>query len=87
MVSLGLAVARTRASTDPRSDIVVVARPTSGDLGEVVIDVIGLGDDSVVGLRLRVFGQPIDTDAGFELRSVEETVLCGRGVSSDGICV
>lgn len=85
--ALGLAVAETRASTDPASDIVVVDGPTIGDLGEVTIDVIGLGDDSLYGLRLHVFGQPLETDAGFDLKSVEQTVLCGRGVSDDGRCV
>jgi hypothetical protein len=86
MGTLGRGVARSRASTDPPSDIVVVAEPTTGDLGEIVVDVIGLGDDAVLGLRLHVFGQPIDTDAGFDLKSVEETLICGRGVSGDGIC-
>jgi hypothetical protein len=87
MLALGHAVARTRASSEPASDIVVVDGPTVDDLGEVTIDVIGLGDDAARGLRLHVFGQPIDTGAGFELRSAEQTVLCGRGVSGDGRCV
>jgi hypothetical protein len=86
MPQLGRAVARTRASTDPESAVVVVARPAAGDLGEVTVDVIGLGDDAVLGVRLHVFGQPVDTGRGFDLRAVEQTLLCGRGVSADGRC-
>lgn len=46
---------------------------------------IGLGDDAVTGVRLRVFGQP--TDGGFGLMSVERTLLCTRGGSPDDPCV
>jgi hypothetical protein len=59
--------------------------PSVGDLGEVTYDVIGLGDDAVRGLRLHVFGQPIDE--GFSLKTVEMTALCGRGADDDGGCI
>lgn len=85
MGALGRLVAESRASTDPPSDLVVVAPPTVGDLGEVTLDVIGVGDDAVVGLRLHVFGQP--TADGFGLRTVEQTLLCGRGVAREDLCV
>lgn len=84
MEDLGTTVAESLASEEPASDIVLVAAPTVGDLGEVTHDVIGLGDDAVVGLRVHVFGDPIDE--GFSLRSVEVTSLCGRGVTDDGLC-
>lgn len=87
MLDLGQTVAETRASTDPPSAITVVEGPTVGDLGEITIDVIGLGDDAAVGLRLHVFGQPDESGDGFNLKSVEETALCGRGVTDDGACV
>ncbi len=84
MVDLGLIVAEQVASTDPPSRIVLVAPASLGFLGEVTYDVVGLGDDSVGGFRLHVFGTP--GEAGFGLKSVEQTLLCLRGVT-DGICV
>lgn len=84
MADLGQLVAEALASDDPPSRIVMSVAPTGGDLGEVTYDVIGLGDDSVAGLRLHVFGAP--QDDGFSLETVETTLLCGRGVS-DGLCV
>lgn len=85
MVELGELVADTFASTDPPSTITMVVAPTVGDLGEVTYDVVGLGDDSVRGVRLHIFGTP--GDEGFGLKSVEVTTLCGRGVTEDGLCV
>jgi hypothetical protein len=87
MLDLGALVATTRASEDPPSTITVSAGPLVGDLGEVTYDVVGLGDDSVLGERLHVFGQPLVSGEGFELKSVEGTALCGRAVTSDGLCV
>ncbi len=84
MLDLGRIVAEATASTEPRSRITVTAAPTVGDLGEVIYDVIGLGDDAVFGFRLHVFGTPGD---GFSLKSVERTYLCGRGATSEGLCV
>lgn len=84
MLDLGFIVADSMASDEPASDIVLVVAPTVGDLGEVTYDVIGLGDDALRGVRVHVFGQPIDE--GFALDTVEVTVLCGRGVDG-GACV
>jgi hypothetical protein len=86
MEQLGRAVAETRASTEPPSTITVVDGPVVGDLGEITVDVVGLGDDAVLGARLHVFGQPAEGGEGFDLRNVEQTDLCMRGVS-DGLCV
>jgi len=85
MLGLGLIVAETFVSEEPRSDLVVSVAPTVGDLGEVTYDVVGLGDDAVRGVRLHVFGQPVD--GGFSLDAVEMTTLCGRGADSDGFCL
>lgn len=85
MVDLGLLVAQAFASDDPESDIVQVTEPMIGDLGEITFDVIGLGDDSLRGFRLQVFGTP--GDESFGLMSVEVTALCGRGVTEDLLCV
>lgn len=86
MRKLGRIVAESRASDAPRSSITVVAAPTAGDLAEITVDVIGLGDDSVGGERLKVFAQPDHDGGGFTLRTVEATSLCSRGVTDDGLC-
>lgn len=86
MLDLGRIVAEALASPDPPSAIVMSVSPTVGDLGEVTYDVVGLGDDSIAGYRLHVFGRPAESQEGFELETVEATALCLRGVSSDGLC-
>ncbi len=98
MLELGGIVAATAASVDdPVSRVTVTVAPSEdGDLGEVTYDVVGLADDSVVGVRLHVFGTPTDADLptsaflqarAFTLKTVETTALCGRGVTPDGLCV
>jgi hypothetical protein len=86
MLDLGLIVAEAVASEEPPSRIVVSVAPSVGDLGEITYDVVGLGDDALFGVRLHVFGTPDAGGEGFTLKSVEQTSLCGRGVS-DGLCV
>ncbi len=86
MEALGSAAAAALASEDPPSQITMSVAPTQGDLGEVTFDVLGLGDDAVYGFRLHVFGQPSGA-GGFSLHSVQRTLLCGRGVTPDGLCV
>ncbi len=83
--ALGLIVATSLASSEPASRIVMSVAPTQGELGEVTYVVIGLGDDSVYGYRLHIFGEEV-TD-GFSLNTVERTALCSRGVDADGLCV
>lgn len=87
LVDLGTEVAEDRAAGGENPRIVLSVAPTVGDLGEITYDVIGLGDDAVVGLRLHIFAQPTDDGEGFSLKSVEQTSLCGRGVNADGLCV
>ena len=62
-------------------------------LGEIMIDVLNIGDDSVLGFRLGIFADAGDdwmseNPGPFTLRSVESTVLCytSRGVTEDGLC-
>lgn len=86
MLELGRTVAAANASEEPPSDIVVVDGPTVGDLGEITVDVIGLGDDAQGGVRLKIFAQPDPGGESFTVRTVEATVLCSRGVA-DGLCV
>lgn len=85
MTELGELVAGVFASEEPESDIVQVTPVTSGDLAEVTYDVIGLGDDAVLGSRLHVFAEMVE--GGFSLKSVELTSICGRGVDNQGLCV
>ena len=59
MLELGLLVAESLGSDLP-TDQVVSGAPTTGDPGEVTIDVTGSEDDSVRGGRIRVFGQRVD---------------------------
>ena len=86
MLELGMIVAETVASEEPPSRIVMSVAPTVGDLGEVTYDVVGIGDDAVRGFRLHVFATPDEGGEGFVLKSVEQTVLCGRGLSGE-LCV
>ena len=84
---LGAQVAERRAGDgEPEPRVVVVDGPTVGDLGEITVDVLGYPDDAVLGERLHVFAEPDESGDGFNLRTVESTTLCRRGVS-DGLCV
>jgi hypothetical protein len=86
MLELGRIVAEDYASAEPPSRIVMSVAPSVGDLGEVSYDVIGIGDDSVLGFRLHVFATPDEGGEGFTLRTIELWTFCGRG--SDGeLCV
>ena len=88
MEDLGTAVAA--AVTAPvdggegNVETVMVVEPSTGDLGEVTYDVIGYPDDALYGQRLHVFGTPGE-GGGFDLKTVESTLLCRRGVSA-GLC-
>ncbi len=85
MLEMGELVAATQVSEDPPSTITQISSPIVGDLGEVMYDVIGLGDDAVYGYRLHIFGQENETGDFFDLKNVERTTLCGRGLT-DGLC-
>lgn len=74
----------SRVEGELRTNVTVVDGPHHGDLGEITVDVLGWGDDSVLGTRLHIFASP---DGGrFTARTVEATVLCARGVV-DGLCL
>jgi hypothetical protein len=78
-------VAQRYQSGEPEPEVVVVDGPTVGDLGEITVDVVGLGDDAALGERLHLFAEEEGSDS-FRLRTIEATTLCRRGVS-DGRCV
>lgn len=85
LVQLGELVAAEFASVDPPSAIVLTVAPSVGDLGEVTYDVIGLGDDSVLGFRLHLFATEGEGGESFVLRTIEQTLFCMRGTAGD-IC-
>ena len=87
MTELGRIVTESMRSpeAEPVPRIVVVVDETLGDLGEVTLDLIGLGDDALRGYRVHVFGEPVD--GGFSLRNVEVTNLCARGVAEGRLCL
>ena len=87
MLEIGQLVAEVHASDSPPSEIVVVDGPSVGDLGEITVDVLGLGDDSLGGVRLHVFAEPLPDGETFQVRTVETTLLCTRGVTDDGFCL
>lgn len=92
-----LAVAALRASEDPESDIVFAGEPLAFETGGfAIVDVMGLGDDSVKGERIRVdVATVFDEESGeegaqevdhFVIVDIEITPICGRGLSG-GLCV
>lgn len=87
MVALGDIVAESFRSEEGGFRYTVSVAPAVGDLGEIGYDVLGLADDAQLGYRLHIFGQPTAGGEGFSLMSVEATAICGRGVTTDGLCV
>lgn len=83
---LGLLVAEALASPEePASRITQTIQAAGGDLSEVTYDVVGFPDDAVRGVRLHVFGE--SGADGVILRTVEQTLICGRGGDDEGTCV
>ena len=87
MAELGRTVARVRAGDNPEAKIIIVDGPRAGDVSEISVDIIGLGDDSVGGERLHIFAEPGSDRRSFTVRSVEATTFCSRGVTPDRLCV
>ncbi|MCY4103399.1 MAG: hypothetical protein OXG55_09090 [bacterium] len=95
LTELALIVGEVFASGEPPSRVVVTVGPSIFEaLGEMTVDVLNLGDDSLRGYRLHIFATPagdwMSEDPGpFTLRAVERTILCysHRGVTTDGLCV
>ncbi len=84
MEELGTEISKLYASDDPPSRIVQSGPTRNAETAEVTYDIIGLGDDGLAGLRLHVFAT--EGSGGYELKSVERTILCSRGVSAEGLC-
>ncbi len=87
LIDLADDIAALVASDEPPSRIRISAGPLFGDLGEVTVDVVGLGDDALLGWRLHIFATEHESGEAWVLKTVERTALCGRGVTDDGLCV
>ena len=95
MAELALLVGGALASDEPPSRVVVTIPPNVfEDLGDVGVDVLNIGDDSLLGFRLDLSADPAgdwmsENPGPFTLRTVWSTVLCHshRGVTADGRCV
>ena len=95
LIDLALIVGEAFASSEPPSRVVVTVGPTIFEaLGEVTVDVLNLGDDSLLGFRLDLSADPAgdwmsENPGPFTLRTVRSTILCysHRGVTADGLCV
>ena len=96
MIELAAVVAHTMASQEPQSRVVVSEAPGIFEaLAQMTVDVVDVGDDSILGFRLVIFAHPAEEDwtqenpGPFALKSVERTVLCHshRGVSEEGLCL
>ena len=88
MEELGRLVVEARLGPGLQGRSVIVATGKPGEtIGEITIDVLVSGDDSVRGERLVVFGQRSQDGSGFSPYDVESTVLCWRGADADGLCV
>ena len=70
------------ASEIEASRVVLVGRPD--DL-ELIYDVLGFGDDSLAGYRVRVV--LVESEQGFAATLVERSPLCARGLTEDSICL
>ncbi|MEM9562664.1 MAG: SH3 domain-containing protein [Actinomycetota bacterium] len=86
LVDLADAVGTALGSEDPASTIVQTVAPTVGDLGEITVDVVGLGDDAGAGYRLHLFAEENANGETWDLRTIERTSFCTRGVSGE-FCV
>lgn len=88
VVELGKQVvdARVGGGEDPTPVVTVVHQELLGDLPTVTLDVQQLGDDSLAGLRLRVFTMEAPEGA-YAVRTVEEQWLCLRGADEEGFCL
>ncbi|MDE0652335.1 MAG: hypothetical protein OXI26_01620 [bacterium] len=96
LIELGNILGETIASEEPTSRVHIVTRPIVFEaLGEVTVDVLNIGDDSLLGYRLHIFAIPAAEDwmsenpGPFTLRAATRTIICQshRGVTADGLCV
>ncbi len=88
LTALGQLVANALAPEEPEPRVRISGAPVAGVVSGITMDVVGTPDDSLRGLRLRVFAQASEGGDGYTLRNVEGTLMCyiERGVSAEGFC-
>lgn len=88
LTALGQLVANAVAPEEPEPRVRISGAPVAGVVSGITMDVVGSPDDSLRGLRLRVFAQASEDGDGYTLRNVEGTLMCyiERGVSAEGFC-
>ncbi|MEL7157140.1 MAG: hypothetical protein AAFN30_11125 [Actinomycetota bacterium] len=82
------AIASVRGSDGPEPRVTYVTDPDAGSgRREVVVDIIGYGDDALKGERFTLTVTDAgDAGDGVRLIAAEATLICGRGVSGEA-CV
>lgn len=75
----------TRLAEEPIPTIVTVQEPVVGDLIEMIIDITGYGDDSILGERFHLF--IAHEGDSYVLKSAEATTLCRRGANEERLCL
>ena len=88
LTGLGQLVANALAPAEPEPRVRISGAPVAGVVSGITMDLVGSPDDSLRGLRLRVFAQASEGGDGYTLRNVEGTLMCytERGVSAEGFC-
>ena len=73
---------------DEWGETVVVqgAEPRQDGTSEMIVDLVGLHDDAVGTVRLRLVLRDSSLPELVELVSAESTAMCSRGVTADGVC-
>lgn len=84
---LAVRVAEQYSPGEPAPTMTVVTDPQEDGEGRtsVIVDVIGLQDDSVRGARLHITATLEGDQYVFD--SVENEALCARGVNAEGLCL
>ncbi len=85
LLELAAMVAGHVAQEATSAELTVVFAPTDGREGEAMIDITGLEDDSIGGVRLHIVAQ---LEGGvWVLQSVQQTLLCSRGIGAEESCL
>ena len=86
LLDLGLKIAKTQSNEETPPTITTIDGPTlNGTSGDITVDLIGLGDDALLGYRLTISATEDPSGESFTMDSVERTLICLRGLV-DQIC-
>jgi len=90
LLALGATIANAFLSDEGGGWIALVELPEPGSttaVSSVTYDAIGVGDDSIKGYRLVVHATQDVAGGSYLMRSVEQTLVCLRGIDAEGFCV